>query len=61
MPTGLHFYEQTPQSIQEAVKLFEKNQTKFVPKKLSGKCFTLFRRNVFKVEIKSLVEEEYKK
>ncbi|MFB9760925.1 glycosyltransferase family 4 protein [Ectobacillus funiculus] len=60
MPTGLHFYEQTPQSIQEAVKLFEKNQTKFVPKNCRENALR-FSEERFKVEIKSLVEEEYKK
>jgi len=56
--TGIFFKEQTPSSLQEAVKNFDPK--KFTPSKIR-KWAENFSNTVFKNNIKKIVEEEYRK
>nr|WP_263324274.1 glycosyltransferase family 4 protein [Neobacillus sp. Marseille-Q6967] len=59
-PTGIHFYEQTADSIIDAVNQFEKNQQNFKPENCRQNALK-FSEERFKEEIKALVESEYSK
>lgn len=58
-PTGIFFYEQTPQTLIEAVKYFEKNQDIFDPKIIRNHALK-FDRVVFKERIRDYIVEKYK-
>lgn len=54
-PTGVFFYEQTPESLNEALDAFEKNRDKFEPEELR-KNGLKFGRKRFKENIKNYIE-----
>jgi glycosyltransferase involved in cell wall biosynthesis len=59
-PTGVFFYEQTPDALIEAVRLFEKNEHRFEAERLrehAGK----FCREAFKAKIQSFIDEHWSK
>jgi len=55
--TGIHFNEQTVESLMQAVKRFESIQNSFDPKALSGYA-KQFDRSVFEDKIKSFIREK---
>lgn len=58
MVTGVHFKEQSINSILEAIEKFEKNIDKFDPKKIRENALK-FSRSRFEMEIKKFIEEKY--
>jgi len=57
-PTGIFFYEQTPEAIVEAVRIFEANQNIFDTKTIRNNAMR-FDREIFKEKIKGFIEERY--
>lgn len=57
--TGLFFYEQTPNSLCEGIRLFQKNQHLFDKKKIREHALR-FGREVFKEKIKNFIDDKYK-
>ena len=53
-PTGVFFFEQTPEALIEAIEIFEKNKDKFVPEKIRENSLR-FSRNIFKQRIKEYI------
>ena len=58
MQTGVHFMEQSVESLIEAIDKFEKNIDKFDPKVIRKNALR-FSRDRFEKEIKEFVEEKY--
>lgn len=58
-PTGVFFPAQTPESLMEAVRLFEKVQNRFDPRVIRNHALR-FDRPVFKAKIKAFLEEKVK-
>ena len=57
-PTGLFFYQPTPQSLIEAVDLFERNRDRFDPGEIRTNAL-LFDQKNFREKIESFVREKY--
>jgi len=57
-PTGIFFYEQTPEALIGAVKYFEKNQEKF-DKNVVRNHAMRFDRKIFKEKIRNYIIEKY--
>lgn len=57
-PTGIFFYEQTAESLIEAVKYFEDNQVMFDGQSVRNHALK-FDRAIFKEKIKSYIMEKY--
>ena len=57
-PTGVFFYEQTPEALIEAVKYFEENQGMFDGQSVRNHALK-FDRNIFKEKIRSYIMEKY--
>lgn len=58
-PTGIFFYEQTPEALMEAVRLFEKKHGLFNPE-LIRKYSMRFDKEIFKKKIEDYIKEKYK-
>lgn len=58
-PTGVFFYEQTPQALREAIEYFESVRNKFNPQDLKENA-RRFDRKVFKERIRGYIEEKLK-
>ncbi len=57
-PTGIFFYEQTPESLMEAIRYFEKNIELFDKKKIREHALK-FDRSIFKERIDKFIHEKY--
>lgn len=57
-PTGIFFYEQTPEALINAIKYFEKVVDLFDGKKIRDHALA-FDREIFKERIKRFIEERY--
>ena len=57
-PTGIFFYEQTPEALIGAVKYFENNQEKF-DKNVVRNHAMRFDRKIFKEKIRNYIIEKY--
>lgn len=58
-PTGVFFFEQTPDALIAAVKTFEDNQGRFNPSDIRNHALK-FDRELFKERIKTFMSERYK-
>lgn len=58
-PTGVFFYEQTPDALIEAVKLLEENQEIFNSDMIRSHALG-FDREIFKKKVKDYIHERYK-
>jgi len=58
MPTGVFFEEPTPDSLIQAVELFERNRNRFDPQAIRENALP-FDRERFREKIRSFVEEKY--
>jgi len=56
-PTGIFFYEQTRDSLIEAVRIFEKNSNKFDSKAIRNSALK-FDRDIFKENIRGYIAEK---
>ena len=57
-PTGVYFYEQTPEALAEAVRFFENHNQQFEPKRLRDHALQ-FDRPIFKAKIQSFIQEKW--
>ena len=57
-PTGIFFYEQTPEALVAAVKLFEQKSHRFAAKRLRDHALK-FDKQIFKAKIRSFIEEKW--
>ncbi|MBI3815803.1 MAG: glycosyltransferase [Nitrospinae bacterium] len=57
-PTGVFFYEQTPEGLIEAVKYFEENENRFNKNSIRNHALK-FDRAIFKEKIRSYIMEKY--
>ncbi|MFH0732436.1 MAG: glycosyltransferase [Candidatus Omnitrophota bacterium] len=56
-PTGVFFYEQTPQALINAIETFEQNRDKFMPQKIRENSLR-FSRDIFKQRIKDYITDK---
>lgn len=59
-PTGIFFYEQTPQALIDAIDSFEKNRDRFIPERIRENSLK-FTRTIFKQQISEYIDSKLKK